>query len=127
MTNCTPTQCTPTETGTVTRTQAQPTRVDIVELENEFRVDADVPGASKDDVDVRFENGVLSFSATLPEPAAAHPKTHLREFSGRRTEREFRLGDSIDTDAITARVEHGVLSIRLPKAERAQPRKIEIQ
>ncbi|HMB70576.1 MAG TPA: Hsp20/alpha crystallin family protein [bacterium] len=102
-------------------------RVDITEVEHGYRVEADVPGAGKDDVDIRFDNGALSFTATIPRSDGPEAREHLREFGPRRIEREFRLGDTVDVDGIRAEVERGVLTIHLPKVAQAKPHRIEIR
>jgi HSP20 family protein len=101
-------------------------RLDIVETDEAFRVDVDVPGASKDDVEVDVEKGILSIQARVPARDGEGRRYHLRELGPRTLARRLRLGETIDVDAITAEVSRGVLTIRLPKVPAAKPRRIEL-
>jgi len=98
--------------------------VDIFELENELAVVADMPGVSKEDIDVRVDNGILTISAQskmeMPGEALS------REFEWRHYYRQFELGREIDQDKIAADYKHGVLTVRLPKAESAKPKRISV-
>jgi len=102
-------------------------RVDIVELEKEFRIDLEMPGVAKGDVELHFEKGTLRVSgkgATRGNPDRPYD---VREYGVGDFERTFRLGDGIDHEAIDAELKDGVLRVRLPKANATLPRRIEVR
>jgi len=102
--------------------------VDIREEPDAFVLSADVPGVDPKDIEVTMEQGVLTLKGER-----AHDKEEEKK-GFRRVERvrgsflrRFTLPDTVDPDQITARTNNGVLEIRVPKGEKAQPRRIEIQ
>ena len=99
--------------------------VDIYETEDSLTLIADVPGACLDGIDVSAEDGLLTIKAT----AAHHLRdgNYYKEFDLMNYWRQFRLSDKVDADKITANLEHGVLTLTLPKAEEMKPRKIEVK
>ncbi len=102
-------------------------RVDIVEDEHEFRIHADLPGVTKDSIEITLEDGVLVLSGERPAMESKEGETVYR--SERMTgqfKRRFNVRDSIKSDSIHANFDNGVLTIRLPKPEESKPRKIEI-
>jgi HSP20 family molecular chaperone IbpA len=92
-------------------------RVDVFESDAEYLLVADVPGAAKDTVDVRFEDGELAIEAPRGAGGA----------SGVLYRRAFALPDGVDADAIDASLANGVLSVRVPKAASRRARRIEIR
>jgi HSP20 family molecular chaperone IbpA len=91
--------------------------VDVYESENDYLVFADLPGAAREDVDIQYHEGQLRVEATragLPESWPA------------RYRRVFNVGAGIDVEGITATLEHGVLSVTLPKSAAAKPKQIEV-
>jgi HSP20 family molecular chaperone IbpA len=90
-------------------------RVDVFESDAEYLLVADVPGAAKDTVDVRFEEGELAIEA---------PRAGLTGVSYRRA---FALPEGVDADRIDASLANGVLSVRVPKAASRRARRIEIR
>jgi HSP20 family molecular chaperone IbpA len=101
--------------------------VDIVEQAGEFLVTADLPGVDDQHVDVRLENGNLAIHADLavePEPGWQPIYDEYRVGS---YYREFALSDQIDVNEIKASMKDGVLELHLPKAEKHQPRSIEVK
>lgn len=101
--------------------------VDIVEQADAFVVRADVPGATAKDLSIEFEKGVLSLRAAVAQREPKGVKPLAREFGVGDFTREFRIGEGIDMAAVTAECANGVLTLRLPKAEAAKPRKIEVK
>lgn len=99
--------------------------VDIYETEAGLIVLADLPGVAKDGLDVRVENDVLTIRGAsgngLPGDAI------YREFELANYFRQFELSDKVDQTKITAELKHGVLTLKLPKAEAAKPKKIEVK
>lgn len=100
--------------------------VDVTELEDGYRLEADLPGASKDDVELDLNEGVLTISAKVARREEGDVKYHLREYGVGDFERKIRLGDQIDRESIRAELESGVLTLHLPKVQAALPRRIEI-
>lgn len=125
MTTTMSTRCAPAETE-ATRNVYRP-RVDIVELGEEFRIDAEMPGVAKDDVELHFEKGTLSIRGKVQTPGNSESPYDVREYGVGDFERDFRLGDGIDHELIAAELKDGVLTVRLPKARATLPRKIEIR
>lgn len=100
--------------------------VDIVETHDELLVLADVPGVSGDDVDVRFEDGTLSIHARVA-PRQEGVEYLLQEYGTGDYYRTFEISEAIDAGKITAECADGVLTLHLPKAESAKPRKISVK
>ena len=104
--------------------------VDVTEDDRTIHVKADMPGMSDKDISVVVEKGALSISGEKKEE-------HKEEKDGKRyivSERRFGsfrrsipLPDEAKTDAIKAEFRNGVLTIEIPKEEKAQPKRIEIK
>jgi len=101
-------------------------RVDILETEQEIVLLADLPGVRPADVDVRFENGELTIHGRR---TASHPgkKRALWEYEPAHFHRAFRLAEDVAADRIQAEMKNGVLTVHLPKAEAAKPRRISVK
>lgn len=103
-------------------------KTDITETENNYTIETDLPGFSKDQIEVAFQEGNLTISAKRDEVTEEAKGNYLR--------RERRAGqllrtfvfDNVDTDNIKAQYKDGVLKIELPKKEvrPTEIRKIEI-
>jgi HSP20 family molecular chaperone IbpA len=100
--------------------------VDILELSDQLIVHANVPGARSEDIDLNFEDGALTIYAKVQERPATGPIL-LREYGVGDYRRTFRVSEQIDATRISAQYNNGVLTLHLPKAERARPRKIQVQ
>lgn len=99
--------------------------VDIYETGDALHVIADVPGVQEEDLDIRVEDRVLTISG---KPSLVTGEDLLlQEYEMMPYFRQFNLGDDVDQDKIEAKLQHGVLTLRLPKAEQAKPRKIKVQ
>jgi HSP20 family protein len=101
--------------------------VDIVELEEEFLIQADIPGVDKDNVHVTVENGVLTLKGERKREVEEKGKKFHRveRFTGTFT-RQFTLPDNVDTAGIRAVFKDGILTLHLPKTEKAKPKAIDI-
>jgi len=98
---------------------------DIYETADALHVIADMPGVPQQNLDVRVEDRLLTISG---KPAhVTGEDLLLQEYELMPYFRQFRLGDDVDQDKIEAKLQHGVLTLRLPKAEQAKPRKIKVQ
>jgi HSP20 family protein len=102
---------------------------DVVETEKEIRVVTEMPGLKPDDVEVDVENNVLTIRGEKREERTegeAGGKYHLAERRYGTFARSFVLPRDVDAERIEAGFEHGVLTVRIPKSERAQRRRIQV-
>ena len=102
-------------------------RVDIIEREDALEILADLPGATRDSVEVTLEQRVLTIRgrAELSLPEGLAPL--YLEYQPGDYERAFTLSDAVDPSGIEARVHGGVLQLRLPKAGPAKRQRIEVK
>jgi len=99
--------------------------VDIYETPDGLTLVADVPGVDKDGLEVRVEDDVLTIRGHLarkPEQRPAWAEYELADYF-----RQFELTEVVDQSRIAAQLRHGVLTLSLPKAERAKPKKIDVR
>ena len=101
-------------------------RMDAIRRAGEIELRFDLPGIDTDSIDVTVDRGVLSVSARRSEEYAENEKPFVRERAMGSFTRRLRLSDSVDADRIAASYHGGVLTVKVPLAERALPRKIEI-
>jgi HSP20 family protein len=101
-------------------------RMDAVRRDDAVELRFDLPGIDTESIDVQVDRGVLTVSAKRAEEYAEGEKPFIRERVMGSFTRRIRLSDRVDADNISAAYEGGVLSVRVPLVELAQPRKIEI-
>jgi HSP20 family protein len=104
--------------------------VDVRETKDALELKAELPGVTIDDVDVSVENGVLTIAGEKKqqwEQGTEGSGYHLLERRYGRFERRFTLPRSVDADKVSAHFDHGVLSVTLPKVEKAKPRRIDVK
>jgi HSP20 family molecular chaperone IbpA len=97
----------------------------ILETNDGYVLEAEMPGVNKEGLEITVENGeltILGHRATV-EAKGREVYRESRAFDYRRT---FELDPSIDTAKVTAHIEQGVLTLHLPKAESVKPRKITV-
>jgi HSP20 family protein len=99
--------------------------VDIYETKDSYILCAEMPGVRKDGLEVTVEGSTLTMIGRRSEPTRDGTVLH-RESKAADYRRVFELDPTIDTGKIRARVEQGVVTVELPKAERVKPRKIKI-
>jgi HSP20 family protein len=100
---------------------------DIYETENDVVVTADLPGIDPAKIDIRVENNVLSLRGERQYARELQNENyHRMERSYGTFSRSFTLATSVNVDKIRANYKDGVLSIYLPKAEQAKPKRIHI-
>lgn len=99
---------------------------DVAETEDFFVVEVDVPGVRRDDIEVRTSDNELIVTGEFKErERAGWLRTHTRRVG--RFEYRTILPQNIDTDRIGAELADGVLTVRVPKSDVAQPRRIPIE
>jgi HSP20 family molecular chaperone IbpA len=102
-----------------------PPPVDIYETEEGLVLLADLPGVSANDLKIRLEDNVLTIQASPKHSVVAEPLE--REFELFNFFRQFQLSDEVDQERISATLNHGVLRLSLPRAEKAKPREIPVK
>jgi len=100
--------------------------VDIYETDEKITVVADMPGVLKENVEVDIKDGVLTISGAV-EQVPERLKPVYREYDVGGYLRRFTIGDKIDSEKISARLDAGVLTLDLPKADRLRARRVEVQ
>ena len=111
--------------GTWTRPTAMP--MDAYRAGNEFVVAFDLPGISPEAIELDVERNVLTVKAERrPVASGEHVEMQVAERPLGVFSRQLFLGDTLDTDHIDAAYDAGVLTLRIPIAEKAKPRKISI-
>lgn len=102
--------------------------VDIVEQKEVIRIVTELPGVHPDQVKISVEGNVLTIQGTKEQRTEEESdRVHRSERVYGSFERTFTLPASVDAGAIRARAEHGILTVTLPKVEKAKPRQIEVQ
>jgi HSP20 family protein len=111
--------------GTAARPAAMP--MDAWQEDGEFVVAFDLPGITPDAVDLNVERNVLTVRAERRDATQPNVELVVAERPRGVFSRQLILGDTLDTDNIKASYDVGVLTLRIPVAEQAKPRKIEIE
>jgi len=101
--------------------------VDIRENEENVILTMELPGLTKEDVNISVENGVLTVSGERKYFRGKGERVHLEEAAYGTFRRRFTLGEEIAEDKIYAKMDKGVLEIMFGKREAAKPRKVEVQ
>lgn len=102
--------------------------VDVHENENEYRIEADVPGIDPKDIEITLENGVLTLKGerqseqTQENGGARHVERSYGSFV-----RRFALPDTADAENVEARADNGVLRLTIKKKAESKPRRIKVK
>lgn len=99
--------------------------VDIFETEHGLTLVADLPGLDREHLSIDIDKGVLTLEGRAP--AWQGSAEIYREFTMPSYYRQFQLPDTVDVAKIEAEIKNGVLTLKLPKAEAAKPRRIEVR
>jgi len=101
--------------------------VDIQETEEGYRLQAELPGLTKEDIDITLENNVLRLAGERKfERDVKKESFHRVERTYGTFSRAFALPQQVNSEGVNATFENGVLTITVPKAEQAKPRTIAI-
>jgi len=102
--------------------------VDVEEGENEFTVTAELPGINKEDINISITDNQLTISGEIGETRDVQEKNyHVKERIRGKFARGVTLPTTVDSNQAEASYEDGILTVRLPKAEEAKPKQIEIK
>lgn len=116
--------------------------VDILEKEHEYIIEADMPGCTRESIDIQYQGGELTIFGKLEaceksdenkggetgenKTPEVQRNYRLQQYEYYDYSRMFRVGDSVDTEKIEADYNKGVLRLKLPKSESHKPRKIDV-
>lgn len=101
--------------------------MDVIENPDKYVVKASLPGIKPEELEVTFNNNVLTIKGEVKEEKEVdEARYHLRERRYGAFARSFSLPTNVKSDAIQANYEQGVLTLTLPKAEEARPKKISV-
>jgi HSP20 family protein len=110
--------------GTTTRPTAMP--MDAYRHGDQFAVHFDLPGVEPSSIDLTVEKNVLTVSAERRWQPSEEVQVVASERPQGQFSRQLFLGESLDADRVEARYDQGVLTITIPVAEQAKPRKVEV-
>lgn len=102
--------------------------IDLVDRDDEFVATVDLPGFEREDVDIQVTDHTLRIEAEYEESLDEEAERLIRhERRHESTKRSIRLPEEVDKDGVNARLQNGVLTVRLPKIETEEARQIEIE
>ena len=99
------------------RNAAREMKIDVHEHEDHFEVDVDLPGFKKEDISLELQNGYLTVKASKGVETEHKGKVIRQERYAGTMQRSFYVGDALTEADIGAKLEHGVLSLTIPKKE----------
>ena len=112
------------------RRQEEPTivpRVDVLEDETGITLLADLPGVARDALEIHVEGDSLTIEGTVSAPTPEAMQPTYAELRVPRYRRVFTLSRELDGGRIEAQLKDGVLRLRIPKQEHAQPRRVSVK
>lgn len=122
------------EVRQVTKDEARPSeqpallpRVDVSEDAGGITLLADLPGVPKDKLELKVEGDMLQIEGEIAPETPENLEAMYAEVQVSRYRRAFTLSSELDTSRIEAQLRDGVLTLRIPKHEHAQPRRIEVK
>jgi len=102
-------------------------KLDVVETDNSFLIEFDIPGVDKEDIEISLHEGILTIRGERKAREFEENESSIRaERVTGSFSRAFRLPSEIKEKKISARMENGVLYVELPKAEEIKPQSIKI-
>jgi HSP20 family protein len=117
---------TPTRGYARVASTSRSTPVDLYRDGDTYVLSADMPGIDPQSVDVDIEGKTLTISAKRAQRGSDSVTWLARERSAGSYSRRFTLGDGVDSSAISASYDNGVLNVSIPVSERAKPRKVAV-
>lgn len=108
-------------------TRAFLANADIFETEDALTVVLEMPGVDRDNIDVSVENGLLTVEGKINVNKYEGLRPLYSEYNIGPYRRSFRISNRVDQDKIRAEMRDGVITLVLPKAEAAKPRRIEVK
>ena len=117
----------PTRSQPAQRAEALVPPVDVIEDGAGITLRADLPGVPKDKLGLHVEADTLTIEGEVSVAMPEGMEATYAEVSVPRFRRVFTLSKELDTSKVSAEFKHGVLNLRIPKAEHAQPRRIDIK
>lgn len=100
---------------------------DIHENKEGVKLYLDLPGVSKDSLEIDIDKNVLTIKGDIKLDLPENMKARYIELNSGVFERQFTLGDELDSENIDASLKQGVLELNIPRLQQHQPRKIEIK
>jgi len=100
--------------------------VDIFETGDEFLLKVEMPGVEKDGLVITLNNNELEINGKVDANLLNEENAGYTEFRLNDYHRRFIVGDNINSSGITANLDNGVLTLKLPKSERIKPKRIEV-
>jgi HSP20 family protein len=107
-------------------TRSSGARLDAYRIDDTFHIDIDLPGVDPAGIDITVDNKVLTVRAERKRVEGENVRYLVAERPTGPASRQVFLSDTLDTDRLDARYENGVLTLRIPVREKAEPRKIEV-
>lgn len=114
----------------IERTHTKPTYMpatDIYEKNTALVLVVDMPGVDEKSINISLEKGILTIAGSVPQEEYKDYRLLNAEYEIGDYQRSFAISEEIDTDKIDAAMKNGVLTVTLPKAEKAKARKIAIK
>jgi HSP20 family protein len=99
--------------------------VDIYETDDGLTVLCDMPGVNNENIDVNIDDNILTIQGRTEVESKGEPI--YSEFNLANFFRQFELSEYVDQEKIAAELKNGVLTLHLPKAEKAKPKKVQIK
>lgn len=109
------------------RERAMVPRVDVIEDDSGITLWADLPGVARDQLELKIEGDTLQLEAPVTPTLPERLQPLYAEVRVPRYRRAFTLSRELDPSRIEASLKDGVLQLRIPKQEHAQPRRIQVQ
>lgn len=100
--------------------------MNLSSTQDDYTITAFVPGLSSEDVNIQFNNGVLTLDGEYPESQLEGQDVHISELPVGKFSRSIEFNNPVAADKIEASLKDGVLTLRIPKAEEAKPKTIKI-
>ena len=103
-------------------------QVNIVENQDNYTLTAEIPGMQEKDISLEIADGRMTLKGHIEASQATEEKSYrMQEFSRRSFERSFTIGEGIDQDHVSAKLDSGILTVVLPKKEEAKPKTVKVE